>query len=158
MALCTIFTILLTLWNSKQKNGLLIKRFCFSFNFDETWWSCYPCVLQFHQVSSKSDEKQKSFINSPFFCSEFQSVSRIMKIVHSDPYSTNPFKPFHFFVAFSLWCNNVTSSKLHFCSDFSEHCVFIIQSLTWLESIGMASSILVYVLGVCACLSLTLTP
>ena len=24
------------------------------------------------QVSSKSDEKQKSFINSPFFCSEFQ--------------------------------------------------------------------------------------
>ena len=25
----------------------------------------------------------KSFINSPFFCSEFQSVSRIVKIVHS---------------------------------------------------------------------------
>ena len=25
------------------------------------------CVLQFHQVSSKSDEKQTSFINSPFF-------------------------------------------------------------------------------------------
>ena len=43
----------------------------------------YPCVLQFHQVSSKSDEKQKSFINSPFFCSEFQSVNRIVKIVHS---------------------------------------------------------------------------
>ena len=40
-------------------------------------------VLQFHQVSSKSDEKQKSFINSPFFCSEFQSVSRIVIIVHS---------------------------------------------------------------------------
>ena len=35
------------------------------------------------QVSSKSDEKQKSFINSHFFCSEFQSVSRIVKIVHS---------------------------------------------------------------------------
>ena len=82
--LCTIFTILLTLWNSEQKNGLLIKLFCFSSDFDETWWSCsYPCVLQFHQVSSKSDEKQKSFINSPFFCSEFQSVSRIVKIVHS---------------------------------------------------------------------------
>ena len=44
---------------------------------------CDPCVLQFHQVSTKSDEKQKSFINSPFFCSEFQSVSRIVKIVHS---------------------------------------------------------------------------
>ena len=28
------------------------------------------------------DEK-KSFINSPFFCSEFQSVSRIVKIIHS---------------------------------------------------------------------------
>ena len=83
-ALCTIFTILLTLWNSEQKNGLLIKLFCFSSDFDETWWSCsYLCVLQFHQVSSKSDEKQKSFINSPFFCSEFQSVSRIVKIVHS---------------------------------------------------------------------------
>ena len=41
-------------------------------------------VLQFHQVSSKSDEKQKSFTNSPFFCSEFQSVCRIVKIVHSD--------------------------------------------------------------------------
>ena len=36
-------------------------------------------VLQFHQVSSKSDEKQKSFINSPFFFSELQSVSRIVK-------------------------------------------------------------------------------
>ena len=82
--LCTIFTILLTLWNSEQKNGLLIKLFCFSSDFDETWWSCsYPCVLQFHQVSSKSDEKQKSFINSLFFCSEFQSASRIVKIVHS---------------------------------------------------------------------------
>ena len=84
IALCMIFTILLTLWNSEQKNRLLIKLFCFSSDFDETWWSCsYPCVLQFHQVSSKSDEKQKSFINSPFFCSEFQSVSRIVKIVHS---------------------------------------------------------------------------
>ena len=40
-------------------------------------------ILQFHQVSSKSDEKTKIFINSPFVCSEFQSVSRIVKIVHS---------------------------------------------------------------------------
>ena len=47
--LYTIFTILLTLWNSEQKNGLLIKLFCFSSDFDETWWSCrYPCVLKFH--------------------------------------------------------------------------------------------------------------
>ena len=29
MALCTIFTILLTLWNSEQKNGLLIKLLYF---------------------------------------------------------------------------------------------------------------------------------
>ena len=41
------------------------------------------CVVQLHQVLLKLDEKQKSFINSPFFCSEFQSVSRIVKIVHS---------------------------------------------------------------------------
>ena len=45
------------------------------------------CIFVFlqvlHQVSSKSDEKQKSFINSPFFFSEFQSVSRIVKIIHS---------------------------------------------------------------------------
>ena len=84
ISLCMIFTILQTLWNSEQKNGLLIKLFCFSFDLDENWWSCsYPCALQFHQVSSKLDEKQKSFINSPFFCSEFQSVSRIVKIKHS---------------------------------------------------------------------------
>ena len=84
-ALCTIFTILLTLWNSEQKNGLLIKLFLFSSDFYETSWSfSYPCELQFHQVASKSDEKQKSVINSPFFCSEFWSVSRIMKIIHSE--------------------------------------------------------------------------
>ena len=41
----------------------------------------YYNFTKFHQ---KSDEKQKSFINSPFFFSEFQSVSRIVKIVHSD--------------------------------------------------------------------------
>ena len=35
-ALCTIFTILLTLWNSEQKSGLLIKRFCFFIWF---WWN-----------------------------------------------------------------------------------------------------------------------
>ena len=82
--LCTIFTILLTLWNSEQKNRPLKKLFCFSSNFDETWWNCSTqLVLQLRQVSSKSDEKQKSFINSPFFCSEFQSVSRIVKIAHS---------------------------------------------------------------------------
>ena len=40
--------------------------------------------MELHQVLSKSDEKQKRFINSLFFCSEFQSVSRIVKIVHSE--------------------------------------------------------------------------
>ena len=38
--LCTIFTILPTLWNSEQKNRLLIKLFCLSLDFDETWWNC----------------------------------------------------------------------------------------------------------------------
>ena len=37
----------------------------------------------FTKISSKSDEKQKPFINSPFLCSEIQSVSRIVKIIHS---------------------------------------------------------------------------
>ena len=36
------------------------------------------------QVSSKSDEKQKKFFNSLFFCSEFQSVNRIVKIGAAD--------------------------------------------------------------------------
>ena len=34
--LCTIFMILLTLWNSEQKNGLLIKKNCFFIRF---WWN-----------------------------------------------------------------------------------------------------------------------
>ena len=38
--LCTIFTILLTLWNSEQKNRPLRKLFCFSSDFNETWWGC----------------------------------------------------------------------------------------------------------------------
>ena len=37
------------------------------------------------------DEKQKSFINSPFFCSEFQSFSAIVKIIHSVVTSTSYF-------------------------------------------------------------------
>ena len=40
LALCMIFMILLTLWNYEQKNMLLIKLFCFSSDFDETWWNC----------------------------------------------------------------------------------------------------------------------
>ena len=83
LPLCMIFTILLTLWNSEPKKLLKIKLFCFSSDFDATWWSCSThCVLQFYQVLSKSDEKQKSFINCLFFCSEFQSVSRIVIIVY----------------------------------------------------------------------------
>ena len=35
---------------------------------------------KFHQNQIK-----KNFTNSPVFCSEFQSVSRIVKIVHSEP-------------------------------------------------------------------------
>ena len=98
LSLYMIFTILLTLCNAEQKNRLLIKLFCFSSDFDETWWSCsYPCVLQFHQISPKLDEKQKSFINSPFFCSVFQSVSRIVKIVHSGDSPGGGFRKSHFF-------------------------------------------------------------
>ena len=45
-----------------NKNGLLIKLFFYLIlmKFGEV------VVSMFHQVSSKSDEKQKSFINSPF--------------------------------------------------------------------------------------------
>ena len=35
---------------------------------------------KFHQNQMKN---KKTFINCPFFCSEFQSISRIVKIVHS---------------------------------------------------------------------------
>ena len=62
-----------TLMDNTSVKQSKLKLFCFSSDF----------VLQLHQVSSKSDENQKSFINSPFFYSEFQSVSRIVKIVHS---------------------------------------------------------------------------
>ena len=62
-----------------------LKLFCFSSNVDETWLSCSThYVLKFHQVSSKLDERQKSFIFSNFFGSDFQSVGRIVKIVHSE--------------------------------------------------------------------------
>ena len=53
-ALCTIFTILLTLWNSEQKNGLLIKLSCFSSDFDETWWSCSYNFTKFYQNHVKN--------------------------------------------------------------------------------------------------------
>ena len=66
--LCTIFTILLTLWNSEQKNEPLI-------NID-----VYYNFTKFHQNRMKI---KKVFVYIPFFCSEFQSVSRIVKIVHS---------------------------------------------------------------------------
>ena len=35
---------------------------------------------KFHQNQMKN---KKVFVESPFFCSEFQSASRIVKIVHS---------------------------------------------------------------------------
>ena len=41
----------------------------------------YYNFTKFHQNQMKN---KKSFINSPFFCSEFQSVNRIVKIVHSE--------------------------------------------------------------------------
>ena len=42
----------------------------------------YYNFTKFHQNRMKN---KKRFINSPFFCSEFQSVSRMVKIVHSVP-------------------------------------------------------------------------
>ena len=61
LPLCMIVMILLPLWNSEQKNGLLIKLFWFSSDFDETWWNCSTRgYLQLHQGSSKSYKKQKS--------------------------------------------------------------------------------------------------
>ena len=40
----------------------------------------YYNFTKFHQNRMKN---KKRFINSPFFCSEFQTVSRTVKIVHS---------------------------------------------------------------------------
>ena len=84
---CTMYdfhnsTDTLKFWTEKQ--AIYKTFYCFSSDFDETWWHCSTqWVLQLHEVSSKLDEKQKSFINCLFFCSEFQGVSRIVKIVHS---------------------------------------------------------------------------
>ena len=64
-----------------------------------------------HQFSSKSDEKQISFINSLFFCSEFQSVSRIV-IVHSSVGMKPNCYP---------KCLNQRCPKLHFFEIFREH-------------------------------------
>ena len=58
-------------WTEKQA---INKTFLFFIRF---WWKL---VLQSHQVSLKSDEKQN--ISCPFFYLGFQSVSRIVKIVH----------------------------------------------------------------------------
>ena len=87
-ALYMIFTILLILWNSEQKNRILKKLFCFSSNFDKTTTS--PSFIKIRW-------KTKSFINSPFFCSEFQSISRIVKIVHSTT------------------CNQIITTRLQVC-------------------------------------------
>ena len=62
----------------------------------------YYNFTKFHQNRMKN---KKVFVYIPFFCSEFQSVSRIVKIVHSDVvhnliqqfrYSTDPYLD-HFF-------------------------------------------------------------
>ena len=47
-----------TMYDFHNSTDTLVKLFCFSSDF-----------------SSKSYEKLKSFINSPFFCSQFQSVN-----------------------------------------------------------------------------------
>ena len=66
--LCTIFTILLTLWNSEQKNGLLKKLFCFSSDFDKTRWGCsihgYYNFTKFHQNRMKN---KKVFLIAHFW-------------------------------------------------------------------------------------------
>ena len=54
---------------------------------------------KFHQNQMKN---KKHFINSPFFCSEFQSVSRIVKIVHSADYR----KKIQKFLSLRLSCNH----------------------------------------------------
>ena len=44
----------------------------------------YMDNYNFTKVHQNQMKTKKSFIDSPFFCSEFQSVSRIVKIVHSE--------------------------------------------------------------------------
>ena len=49
------------------ENGLLIKLFCFSSDFDETWWNCSTHrVRQHHKVLLNSTKKQKRFIYNKF--------------------------------------------------------------------------------------------
>ena len=50
------------LWMDHLLN-VSLKNFCFSFEFNENWWSSsYLCVLKLHQVSLNWNEIQKSFL------------------------------------------------------------------------------------------------
>ena len=52
-----------TLTDNSSIKLAIIKTFLF---FIRIWWNLDGYILQLHQVSSKSDDKQKSFINSKF--------------------------------------------------------------------------------------------
>ena len=55
--------IYLPLMDRPTVKCVIRKPFCFSFEFNENWWSCsYLCVLKLHQVSLNSNETQKSFL------------------------------------------------------------------------------------------------
>ena len=85
VALCTILTILLTLWNCEQKNGLLIKLFYFSSDMKlgeivEHMGTKYNST-KFHQNQMKN--QKNLLLLGHYSVQNFQSVSRIVKIVHS---------------------------------------------------------------------------
>ena len=59
---------------------LLIKLFCFSSDFDETWRSCNTqCVQQFQQVSSKFDGK-KGLLIACFSVQNFKVAVELWKL------------------------------------------------------------------------------
>ena len=67
----------LKFWTEKRA---IIKLFCFSSDFDETWWSCSThFVLQFHQISSKLDEKQKVLLIARFSVQNFKVSVELWK-------------------------------------------------------------------------------
>ena len=63
------------------------------------------CLLKFHQVSSKSDEKQKSFINSPF------SVQNFIVSVESWKLYIVPLLPLLLFIHHFFYINIDFSSR-----------------------------------------------
>ena len=117
LSLCMIFTILLRLWNSEQKNGLLIKR-CFSSDFDETWRNCSTHgnynFTKFHQNQMKN---KKVLLIARFSVPNFKLSVESWNSYIVPSLKGCSVQKFSKDLDFSL-----QSKKMHFFSNFCHHC------------------------------------